>query len=817
MTATPVRTTMVKTTYREALREAIREALQRDERVFLMGEDVGAYGGCFGVSLGLLEEFGPERVRDTPLSESAFVGAGIGAAIGGLRPIVEVMTVNFSLLALDQIMNTAASLQHMSGGQYAVPLVIRMTTGAGRQLAAQHSHSLEGWYAHIPGLRIVTPATLEDARGMLWTALQDPDPVLIFEHGSLYNVAGELPADAGAVDLDRAAVRRAGDDLTLITYGGTLGRTLEAAEELATSGVECRGRRPAHPATAGRRHLPRLGHPHPPRRDRRRGLALGQPVGGAQRSDHRAGVLRPRRTRGAGLHRGGAHPLRPAPGGGGAAPGAGHPRRGAPDPGRTAMSDFTMPSLGADMEQGTVLEWLVAPGDVVHKGDPMAVVDTSKAAVEVETFVDGVVVDLIVPVGSEVPVGTVLAHLAPVGADAPRPQPAPEPGAGPVVAAEKPSEAPPSRAPAVHSPLVRRRAAELGVDLGSVAGTGPGGEITREDVEGAAEPAASPPPAPAPAPRTPPPRTPAAPTPAAARGTVDGRPRVTPYARRLARELGIDPAAVTPHDGETVRAGDVRAAAIAAPAPATPRPATSAPAPAAPASAADAPPPSAAATRAQAMRETIARLMARSKREIPHYYLTTTVDLTGALDWMREQNAGLSIAERLVPAALLLRATALATARHPALNGFWVDDAFVPGSGVHLGVAVSLRGGGLVAPAIHDADRLSVAETMAAMRDLVTRARAGRLRGTEMADPTLTVTNLGEQGVESVYGVIYPPQVALVGFGRVVERPWSVDGLLGVRPLTTVTLAADHRATDGFTGGRFLATVADLLQHPEEL
>ncbi len=229
--------TMVKTTYREALREAIREALQRDERVFLMGEDVGAYGGCFGVSLGLLEDFGPERIRDTPLSESAFVGAGIGAAIGGLRPIVEVMTVNFSLLALDQIMNTAASLQHMSGGQYAVPLVIRMTTGAGRQLAAQHSHSLEGWYAHIPGLRIVTPATLEDARGMLWTALEDPDPVLVFEHGSLYNLAGEIAADAGPVDLDHAAVRRPGDDLTLITYGGTLGRTLEAAEELAGAGV----------------------------------------------------------------------------------------------------------------------------------------------------------------------------------------------------------------------------------------------------------------------------------------------------------------------------------------------------------------------------------------------------------------------------------------------------------------------------------------------------------------------------------------------------------------------------------------------------
>jgi len=228
----------MKSSYREALRAGIRDALQRDDRVFLMGEDVGAYGGSFAVSLGLLEEFGPERIRDTPLSESGFVGAGIGAALGGMRPIVEVMTVNFSLLALDQIVNNAASLLHMSGGQFNVPLVIRMTTGAGRQLGAQHSHSLEGWYAHIPGLRILTPATLEDARGMLWTALQDPDPVLIFEHGSLYNVPGELADDAGAVDITSAAIRRTGADVTLITYGGTLPLTLAAAEQLAAEGID---------------------------------------------------------------------------------------------------------------------------------------------------------------------------------------------------------------------------------------------------------------------------------------------------------------------------------------------------------------------------------------------------------------------------------------------------------------------------------------------------------------------------------------------------------------------------------------------------
>jgi 2-oxoisovalerate dehydrogenase E1 component len=233
-----VRAGTIETTYREAVKQAIRDAIKRDERVFLMGEDVGRYGGCYAVSKGLFAEFGPERIRDTPLSESGFTGAGIGAAMAGMRPIVEVMTVNFSLLALDQIMNTAATVRHMSGNQFGVPLVIRMATGAGKQLAAQHSHSLEGWYAHIPGIKVLAPATLEDARGMLWTALQDPDPVLIFENVMLYNMSGKLAADAGAVDIDKAAVRRPGRDISLVTYGGSLWKTLEAATALAGEGIE---------------------------------------------------------------------------------------------------------------------------------------------------------------------------------------------------------------------------------------------------------------------------------------------------------------------------------------------------------------------------------------------------------------------------------------------------------------------------------------------------------------------------------------------------------------------------------------------------
>ncbi|HLC42332.1 MAG TPA: alpha-ketoacid dehydrogenase subunit beta [Methylomirabilota bacterium] len=229
---------MKKMTYREAVKSALREALRSDPRVFLMGEDIGRYGGAFAVTHGLLEEFGPERVRDTPLSESTFLGAGIGAALGGMRPIVEIMTVNFSLLALDQIVNNAATLRHMSGGQLSVPLVVRMATGAGRQLAAQHSHSLEGWYTHIPGIKVLTPAVPADARGLLLAALRDPDPVFIFEHATLYPLEGEVDESAGPTEIGKAVVRREGDAMTLITYGGSLGKTLQAADQLSVEGIE---------------------------------------------------------------------------------------------------------------------------------------------------------------------------------------------------------------------------------------------------------------------------------------------------------------------------------------------------------------------------------------------------------------------------------------------------------------------------------------------------------------------------------------------------------------------------------------------------
>jgi len=450
-----------------------------------------------------------------------------------------------------------------------------------------------------------------------------------------------------------------------------------------------------------------------------------------------------------------------------------------------------MPALGADMDEGTLVEWLVKPGDQIRKGEIIAVVDTAKSAIEVESFHTGTVGQLVVPAGQTVPVGTVMATITGTGAEA-----AGQPTAKPKAAKPKPAKrapakrapakrAPAKRAPAKRapakpgaakpqeaaavlpgSPLVRHEAEQLGVDLAAVHGSGRGGAITRGDVE---------------------------------RAATARRLRVTPLARRLAAELGVDLAAVTGSGpGGAIREADVRqAAGVRAPAAQPARAGT--------------------AERAGAMRQTIARLMARSKREIPHYYLSNTVDLGTAMAWLRERNRSLDMSDRLVPAALLLRATALAARQVPQLNGYWEQDHFVPGPAVHLGVAISLRGGGLITPAIHDADGLPPGELMASLRDLVTRARAGRLRGSELTDATITVTNLGDQGVESVTGVIYPPQVALVGFGKVADRPWAVGGLLGVRPVVVTTLAADHRATDGYTGARFLSSIDDLLQRPEEL
>jgi pyruvate dehydrogenase E2 component (dihydrolipoamide acetyltransferase) len=401
-----------------------------------------------------------------------------------------------------------------------------------------------------------------------------------------------------------------------------------------------------------------------------------------------------------------------------------------------------MPSLGADMEAGTLVEWHVKAGDVVKRGDVVALVETDKGLVEVEIWDAGVVDTLRVAPGTKVPVGTVLAMIRAQG-DAVQPR-SPTPVVAPpaVTAAPPPPRAaepsPPTVKPTEEhvraSPAARQLARERGVDLTQVAGTGPHGAITRGDVERA--PGASPPIAPAPL---------------------------------------VPPSVSKPAPKPTELAGT------------------------------------------SAMRQAIAAAMARSKREIPHYYLAADVDATSAVAWLTSANASRPVADRILFAALLLRATALAAREFPEMNGFFVEGALRPAADVHVGVAIALRQGGLIAPAIHDTDRKPIGAIMADLRDLVARARAGRLRSSELADSTITVTNLGDQGVQSVFGVIYPPQVALVGFGRPIERAWAVNGMLGVRTIVTATLAADHRVSDGHRGALFLSAIARAIEDPERV
>ena len=390
------------------------------------------------------------------------------------------------------------------------------------------------------------------------------------------------------------------------------------------------------------------------------------------------------------------------------------------------MIEFKLPSLGADMDEGKLLEWKVSPGDTVKKGQVVAIVDTSKAAVDVEIWSEGTVFELLVASGETIPVGTVMATLLETGetADTAKRTRREAPAAKPAAAA--PVAAAPHPAPALAgrrriSPAARKHAEELGVDIESVTGTGPEGAVTLADVDQAA------------AVKVSPARTAAAPD-------------------KLAE-----------------------------------------------------------------MRRAIAAAMSRSKREIPHYYLSETVPMRRVQDWLAQANAGRPITSRLLMAVVQLKAVAVALKKFPEMNGFFRDGAFQSAAAAHIGVAISLRQGGLIAPAIHDVGEKTLEQLMLDLTDLVKRARAGSLRSSEMSDPTITVTNLGEQGVAAVYGVIYPPQVALVGFGRIVEQPWAENGTLMVMPVVTASLAADHRVSDGHRGALFLAELRDLLQQPENL
>ncbi len=447
-----------------------------------------------------------------------------------------------------------------------------------------------------------------------------------------------------------------------------------------------------------------------------------------------------------------------------------------------------MPALGADMTEGMVTEWLARPGERVTRGDVIAVVDTDKSTIEVECFTTGVLTRILIPEGTRVPVGTPLALITePAPADAGAPAPpseTPTPPPAPVPPQEPPVPHPPSGdgQRRYYSPLVRRLAEQYGVDLSALGADG--SPVTAQDVERAA---------------------------GVGEFTSEReglpRPRITPYARRLAAELGVPPEAVAPAGpGLPVRATDVRRSVGAR----LRRPPPSPPGRPRPPGARPAPP-------RRDPRRAVAELMTHSWHQIPHYHLATTVDLAGALDWLHRRNRELPVSRRMLPAALLLKAAARAAREVPELNGHWIEDRFSPAPRVDLGVIVSLRGGGLLAPVIRDADRLPLDQLMEALRGVVERARRGRLRGSESAGASITVTNLGDNGVETVLGIIHPPQVALVGFGTIGERALAADGQVFAHPAVTASLAADHRASDGAIGARYLTRLAELLQHPEQL
>ena len=569
---------------------------------------------------------------------------------------------------------------------------------------------------------------------MLWTALQDPDPVLIFENVMLYNRTGQIDTNAGPVEITRASIRRTGKDLSLITYGGSLFKTLEAAEELARDGIEAevidlRSLRPLDDATImasvakTRRAVivdegwrsGSLAAEISARIMEQVFWTLDAPVGRV--CSEEVPIPYPKHLEDAAIPQ--------VPKIVAAAKAAAR---------EELMGVFTLPSLGADMEAGKLVEWLVGPGDTVKRGDIVAVLETQKGAIEIECFEEGTVTTLMAKVGQDLPVGTPLAVIlapgeAPPGISAasgsvqgPAPAAAdrvPDPAAATSEARLASAIIPPANVvPA--SPAARLRARELGLDLATLTGSFPGGGIILTDVEAA-----------------------------------DGRTSSTKPA----------------------------------------------------------PPPSP----MEEMRKAIAAAMTRAKQTIPHFYLSQTINVQPAMDWLADCNEGKPPAERLLLGALFVRAAVLAATKVKGMNGRYVDGAFHPSGRVNAGIAVALRGGGLVAPALIDAERMTIETTMAGMRDLVTRARAGRLRSSEMTEGTITISSLGETGAEAMTGVIFPPQVALVGLGAPQLRPWVVDGAVVPRNVVTLTMSADHRVSDGRQVAKFIAEFETLIAALEKL
>ena len=759
----------------------------------LMGEDIGVFNGAFKVTAGLLEEFGEKRVRDTPISENTIVGMGVGAAMTGLRPVVELMTINFSLLAMDQIVNHAASIRYMFGGQVKVPLVVRMPQGAGHQLGPTHSHSWEALYLHVPGLLVAVPTTAADAKGLLKSAIRDDNPVIFIEHEYLYGQRGEVPDDEDfTVDFGQAAIRREGSDVTIVGISRMALTAARAAKTLSEKhGIEAEVIDPRTLRPLDLDTILASVRKTQPLRDRRGGLAARRRRREPRRVDLRAGLRRPRRADPARHRRRRADAVLQAAGAARVpARAAGHRSRAghdSPDAIGHAMSEIVMPRLSDSMEEGTILKWLKADGDAVARGEPLAEIETDKATLTYESDAAGMLT-IVVAAGETLPIGEVIARLDDgAGGGAPaaerlrrrarrgaRRRPRPR-GRARRPAHRRDEPAAPARRP--RKPPPPRRAARGGPGQGLPARAPHGPRAGHR---------------PAPRRRHRPGRTRRQ---GRRRGRGEGRHREGLRAREPA------PARRRARRAEAVaRRGPRRRGARRRPSrsrrrrrPARPR-ATSR---------------SSELTRIQ---QVIARRMAESKATVPEFTLRSEIDMEGCVAAARTaQGLGGE-----VPSYndMVVKACALALREFPRANGSYKDGKFELHSRVNVGVAVAAHGRARRADDLRRRPQVAARDRPRIARRSPRSVRAGTVTPPELSGGTFTVSNLGMFGVTDFTAVINPPQAAILAVGALAPRAVVRDGALVARNTMGVTLACDHRILYGADAAQFLARIRALLEQP---
>ena len=764
-------------TYGEAVREAIAEEMRRDPRVFLIGEDVAEAGHPFKTLLGLVDEFGTDRIIDTPISEPGYAGIGVGAAMTGMRPIVDVMFGDFITLTMDQIVNQAAKVHYMSGGKLKVPIVFRTTLGATRRSAAQHSQSLHAWVSHIPGLKVALPSTPYEAKGLMKTAIRDDSPVVIFEDKMMYRSKGPVPAEDYTVPFGVADVKRAGTDITIVATSSMVQVALAAAAMLEEIGISAEVIDPRTTFPLDKQALIDSAV------KTSRVIVVDEGYERYGVTAEIAAVI----ADGAFYHldapvkRIGAMdvpmPFSPVPRGSDGAEREGRRRGGQGALQESLMAtSVIMPALELAQETGKVIRWLKAPGDAVAKGEPLLEIETDKVTTEIEAPASGILMHVSAQEGDVVPVGQAIAQIgAPGEAGAAAPA-----GSPPRAAVASPAGGDQGLAPRPEDRRAARRRPGPGEDehRPDREGRRPG---TRRGADGGGGARSC-------GPREPPGRSTERPT-----GPPSASSAASPKARRLAAERGLDIRAVRGSGPQgAVLAADVLSAPVT--------PALSGPA----ARPSD-------GQGVGAVWRIMAERMTTSWTTAPHFYLFREVTVGRLAAW--RQQAEKQTGARITYTDLLVKLVAAALARHPAVNASWRDGAIARHAEINIGLAVAVEDG-LIVPVIHRADTLGLAAIAARREDVVSRAQGGKLRPADIQGGTFTISNLGMFGVDAFNAIVNPPQAAILAVGRIADRVVALDGQPAVQPTMMLTLSCDHRALDGARAARFLGDLADLIEEP---